>query len=112
MYRKGATVPAGLAPAGRGRGLLVDPHEALVVGRDLVGRRAAVEPAGQVALDRGREDRAPDREAEVAGHRRAGPQPGLDLSVVGPAPEHDAADPVAPAGSGLLGDPRAVLPSV
>src|SRR5690606_26205011 len=54
-------------------------------------------------------DRAADREADVALHRRAGAQPLVDLRAVGAAPEHDAGDAVTAARARLRGDPPAVL---
>src|SRR4051812_12531740 len=86
-----------LGPSGRSRRSLVHLDEAQIVARDLLGSGLAVEAlrVGGVRLHRLAEDRAADREADVAVETRACAQPLVDLVVRGAAAEHDARDAVA-----------------
>src|SRR5439155_20089971 len=93
-------------------GGLVDVDDPPVLVRDLAGGRVPPQGAPGVALHRVPEDRATDGEAAVAIHRRGGPQPLVNLGVVGAAAEHDAGHPVAPVGPGLAGDAVAVVATV
>src|SRR4051812_13284109 len=87
-----------LGPSRWGRRSLVHLDEAQIIARDLVGGGLAVEARriGRVRLDRLAEDRAADREADVAVETGACAQPLVDLLVRRAAPEHDAGDAVAP----------------
>src|SRR5215213_981944 len=75
--------------------VLVDLHEAQVVVGDLLGGCLALERAVEVALEGVPPDRAADREADEALHRRSRTQPLVDLLVRGSATEHDGDDLLA-----------------
>src|SRR4051794_33408701 len=77
--------------------LFVDPDEAAVVRGDLRDRSGPVEAfgVGGVCLHRLAEDRASDREADVAADSRAGAEPPIDEVIGRAAAEDDARDVVA-----------------
>src|SRR3989442_7835322 len=85
-------------------GLLVDLDEAQVVLGELLGRRLALEVAVQEGLQRVPPDRAPDREADEAGHRRGLLEPVVDLLGARAAPEQHADHAVAAAAPRGLGE--------
>src|SRR3954469_19831436 len=92
-----------------GLGLLVHAHAAQVLVGDLLRGVAALDRSVEESLQRVPPDRAADREADVALHRRAGAQPLVDLVVAGAAAEHHAHDLFAAVpGTGLLGEHLAV----
>src|SRR5439155_4263692 len=99
---------------GRNRRPLVNVDEAAVVRRDGLPGPAAVEPGGVggVRLDRLREDRAPDREADVAVEPGRRAQPLVHLRVRRTAAEDDARDAIAALAAAELGDLATRLPVV
>src|SRR3954464_4393854 len=85
-----------------GLGLLVHAYEAQVLVGDLLRGVAALDRSVEESLQRVPPDRAADREADVALHRRAGAQPLVDLVVAGAAAEHHADDVLAPPAAARL----------
>src|SRR5262245_31170067 len=77
--------------------LVVDVDEPPVVGGDLLGGVLPREVAVDEPLQRVPPDRTTDREPDVAGHARAGPQPVVDRRVVRAAAQDDAHAAIAPA---------------
>src|SRR4029079_11329731 len=90
------------------RGLLVCLPEPQVVLGDLLGGALALQRVVEERLQRVPPDRAPDREAHVAVHGRARPQPLVDLVGRRAAAEHHATHAAAPAGAGLGHDALAL----